>query len=87
MNRMFIIEALIIMLSAGSVGILVGYFTGWLVTSNLALFADLPYRPVFPYLNSILLYILSFSFISIGMYIMLRKSRKRKIIDIYRETQ
>ncbi|MFX1339196.1 MAG: ABC transporter permease [Promethearchaeota archaeon] len=87
MNRMFIIEALIIMLSAGTVGILVGYFTGWLVTSNFALFADLPYRPVFPYLNSITLYLLSFAFIWTGMYLMLRKSRKRKIVDIYRETQ
>jgi ABC-type antimicrobial peptide transport system permease subunit len=86
-NRMFIVEALIIMLSAGTVGILVGYFTGWLVTSNFALFADLPYRPVFPYLNSITLYLLSFVFIWTGMYLMLRKSRKRKIVDIYRETQ
>lgn len=86
-NRMFIIEALIIMLSAGTVGILVGYFTGWLVTSNFALFADLPYRPVFPYFNSITLYLLSFIFIWTGMYLMLRKSRKRKIVDIYRETQ
>ncbi len=86
-NRMFILEALIIMLSAGTVGILVGYFTGWLVTSNFALFADLPYRPVFPYMNSIMLYLLSFVFIWAGMYLMLRKSRKRKIIDIYRETQ
>ena len=86
-NRMFILEALIIMLSAGTVGILVGYFTGWLVTSNFALFADLPYRPVFPYMNSIMLYLLSIAFIWIGMYLMLRKSRKRKIVDIYRETQ
>jgi putative ABC transport system permease protein len=85
-NRMFIIEALIIMLSAGTVGVLVGYFTGWLVTSNLSLFADLPYRPIFPLLNTLFLYLLSISFIGIGMYIMLRKSRKRKIVDIYRES-
>jgi ABC-type antimicrobial peptide transport system permease subunit len=85
-NRMFILEALIIMLSAGTVGILVGYFTGWLVTSNLALFSDLPYNPVFPYVNSIILYLVSLSFIWVGMYLMLRKSRKKKIVDIYRET-
>ena len=86
-NRMFIIEALIIMIASGSVGVIVGGLTGWLVTSNFALFTDTPYTFVFPFINILLIYLLSIGFIYIGMFLMLRRIRKQKIIDIYRENQ
>ena len=85
-NRMFIIEALIIMLASGTVGTLVGWFTGWLLASNLNLFTDMPYQPQFPWLNFILIYGVSIAFVIVGMRILLRKSRKQKIVEIYRET-
>ncbi len=85
-NRLFIIEALIIMISSGTVGVLVGLVTGWLLSSNLNLFTDIPYHPAFPLVNFTAIYGISILFILVGMSIMLRKSRKQKIIDIYRET-
>jgi len=84
-NRMFIIEALIIMIASGTVGVLVGWITGWLLASNLNLFTDMPYQPLFPIVNLLILYGLSISFIVIGMHFLLRKARKQKIVEIYRE--
>ena len=48
-------EALIIMIASGSVGVIVGGLTGWLVTSNFALFSDTPNTFVFPYINILLI--------------------------------
>ncbi len=86
-NRMFKIEASIIVLSAGTIGVLVGWLSGWLIASNLNLFNDIPYTPVFPLVNILVIYFLSFAFIWIGMHFMLRKARRKKIIELYRETQ
>jgi len=85
-NRMFIVEALIIMLASGTIGVLVGWSTGYLLSSTLNLFTDIPYEGLFPVSNFIWLYGLSISFILVGMTILLRKLRKKKIVDIYRET-
>ena len=84
---MFIIEALIIMLASGTVGVMVGWFTGYLLSSNLNLFTDIPYNPEVPWVNLAVVYSASIAFLLVGMYLMLRKSRKQKIVDIYRETQ
>lgn len=86
-NRMFILEAFIIMLSSGFVGTLVGGATGYLLASTLNLFTDMPFQPAFPWLNLLIVYGVSSAFILIGMKILLRKSRKQKIVEIYRETQ
>jgi len=86
LNRMFIIEALIIMLASGTVGTLVGWLTGWLLSSNMNLFTDMPYQPQFPWLNFIIIYTVSVVFILIGMRRLLKKLRKKKITEIYRES-
>ncbi len=86
MNRMFTIESLIIMLSSGSVGVLVGWFTGLLLSTSVNLLSDLPNIPTFPLSNMILVFTVSIIFTLIGMRLLLRKSRKRKIVEIYRET-
>ncbi|MFX1276309.1 MAG: FtsX-like permease family protein, partial [Promethearchaeota archaeon] len=85
-SKLFIIEALIIMFSSGTLGILLGYFTGWLLTSNMSLLGDLPSTTTFPLSDAFTIYILSTLFIIIGMIVLLRKIRKKKIVDIYRET-
>ncbi len=85
-NRMFIIESLIIMLSSGSVGVIVGWGTGWLLSGSLNLMTDSPVGTVFPLTNFILIYVISILFILVGMTFLLRKIRKKKIVDIYRES-
>ncbi len=86
-NRLFILESLIIMFSSGTIGIVVGWLTAWLVTSNLmGTLVGMPNVLYVPWFNIILIYILSFLMIFFGMKILLRKARKKKIVEIYRET-
>ena len=85
-NRLFIIEALIIMISSGIIGTLVGWLTAWLVTSNLTLLTEMPDVLTFPWFNVVVIFSLSLILILVGMVVLLRKARKKKIVDIYRET-
>jgi ABC-type antimicrobial peptide transport system permease subunit len=86
-NRLFILESLIIMISSGTIGIGVGWLTSWLVTSQMmGTLMGMPTVLYVPWTNIILIYVLSFFMIFFGMKILLRKARKQKIVEIYRET-
>lgn len=85
-NRLFTIEALIIMFSSGSVGVLIGYATGLLLASSLNELSDLSTPTNFPLSEAIAIFLISTIFILIAMVLLLRKIRKKKIIEIYRET-
>lgn len=86
-NRLFIIESLIIMISSGTIGIVVGWVTAWLVSWNLmGTLVGMPNVIYVPWFNIILIYLLSIIMIFMGMKILLRKVRKKKIVEIYRET-
>ena len=84
--RMFTIESLIIMMSSGTVGVIVGWVTGLLLSMSMNLMSGLPNIPVFPLSDMIVVFSLSIIFTLIGIRFLLRKSRKKKIVDIYRET-
>ena len=83
---MFTIESLIIMLSSGTVGVLVGWVTSLLLSVSMNLTSNLPNIPVFPLTDMIVIFVISIIFTLIGMKVLLNKSRKKKIVDIYRET-
>ncbi len=85
-NRLFIIESLIILISSGSIGIVVGWLSAWIVTSNLSNLTGQPNVIYVPYFNIGLIFLLSLIMVLFGMKILLRKARKKKIVDIYRET-
>ena len=85
-NRLFIIESLIIMISSGTIGIIVGWLSAWIVTSNLSILTGEPDVIFVPWFNIVLIYSLSIILILVGMKLLLRKARKMKIVDIYRET-
>lgn len=86
-NRLFILESLIIMFSSGTIGIVVGWLTAWLVTSNLmGTLVGMPNVLYVPWFNIVLIYVLSVIMIFFGLKILLRKARKKKIVEIYRET-
>ena len=85
-GRMFTIESLIIMLSSGTIGILVGWVTSLLLSVSMNLTSDLPNIPAFPLTDMIVIFTISIIFTLIGMKVLLNKSRKKKIVDIYRET-
>jgi len=85
-TKLFTIESLIIMLSSGTVGVIVGWTTGLLLTTSMNLMSDLPNILTFPLSDMIAIFTISIIFILIGLKLLLKKSRKKKIIDIYRET-
>jgi len=85
-GRMFTIESLIIMLSSGTVGVIVGWVTSLLLSVSMNLTSGLPNIPVFPLIDMIVIFAISIIFTLIGMKVLLNKSRKKKIVDIYRET-
>ena len=86
-NRLFILESLIIMISSGTIGIIIGWLTSWLVSFNLlGTLAGMPTVLYVPWFNILLIYSLSVIMIYLGMKILLRKVRKQKIVEIYRET-
>ncbi|MFX1595797.1 MAG: ABC transporter permease [Promethearchaeota archaeon] len=86
-NRLFILESLIIMISSGTIGIIIGWLTSWLVTSQMmGTFLGMPNLIYVPWFNIILIYLLSFVMIFLGMKLLLRKVRKKKIVEIYRES-
>ncbi|MFW9826100.1 MAG: ABC transporter permease [Candidatus Thorarchaeota archaeon] len=86
-NRLFILESLIIMISSGTIGIIVGWLTAWLVTTNLlGTLIGMPNVLYVPWFNILLIYSVSFVLIYLGMKMLLRSARKKKIVEIYRET-
>jgi putative ABC transport system permease protein len=85
-GRMFTIESLIIMLSSGTVGVIVGWVTSLLLSVSMNLTSGLPNIPVFPLTDMLVIFAISIIFTLIGMKVLLNKSRKKKIVDIYRET-
>jgi ABC-type antimicrobial peptide transport system permease subunit len=85
-SKLFTIESLIIMLSSGTVGVLVGWTTGLLLSASMNLTSGLPNIPEFPLSDMLFVFVVSIVFTLIGMKVLLRRSRKKKIVDIYRET-
>ena len=74
------------MISSGTVGVIVGWVTGLLLSMSMNLMSGLPNIPVFPLSDMIVVFSLSIIFTLIGIRLLLRRSRKKKIVDIYRET-
>ena len=85
-GRLFTTESLIIMLSSGTVGVIVGWVTGLLLSISMNVMSGLPNIPVFPLSDMIVVFTLSIIFTLIGIKLLLRRTRKKKIVEVYRET-
>lgn len=85
-NKLFILEAMIIMISSGIIGSLSGWVSGTLLSTSINLMLGIPYKFTFPLTNFLYLVLFSVTCIYVGMKFMLHKLKKSKIIDIYRET-
>ena len=73
-------------MSSGTVGVIVGWITGLLLSMSMNLMSGLPNIPIFPLSDMIIVFSLSIVFTLIGIKLLLRRSRKKKIVEIYRET-
>jgi len=85
-RNMFLIESLIIMLSAGIMGMAIGTYTAYLLQSNSALFSEMPLVFVFPLDTFLRVFIISVAVSIIGMYVILLKLSKQTVMDVFRQS-
>ncbi len=85
-TTMFSLEALVTFLSSSFSGTIVGYVTAYLLSSVMNLFTESPTMMGFPFSTFIRTFMISIAFLLIGLWFLLRKVKKQKIIEIYRET-
>ncbi|MHA1490995.1 MAG: ABC transporter permease [Promethearchaeota archaeon] len=85
-RNMFLIESMIIMLSSGIMGTIIGSYSAYLMETNIGLLTEMPV--VFSINIDVLLrvFILSVSIGVLFMYLILFKLSKQTIMDIFRQT-
>jgi len=85
-SKLFIVESIILLLSSGSTGSLVGYLTAVLLSENMTLFIESPRLLTIPWFSLILLFGITTLVLYFGMKLLLRKIKKQNLIEIFRET-
>ncbi|MFO8018688.1 MAG: ABC transporter permease [Promethearchaeia archaeon] len=85
-RNMFLLESMIIMLSAGIMGTLIGSYTAYLMETNIALLTEMPVIYSVPVDTLLRVFIISVSVGIVGMYIILLKLSRQSIMDIFRQS-
>lgn len=85
-RNMFLIESLIIMLSAGIMGMAIGTYTAYLLQSNTALMSEMPLVFAFPFDTFLRVFFISVAVSIIGMYLILLKLSKQTVMDVFRQS-
>ena len=85
-RNMFLIESLLIMLSAGLMGMAIGTYTAYLLQSNTALFSEMPLVFVFPLETFLRVFIISITVSIVGTYLILLKLSKQTVMDVFRQS-
>jgi ABC-type antimicrobial peptide transport system permease subunit len=85
-RNLFLIESLIIMLSSGTMGTIIGTFCAYLMETNLALITEMPV--VFSVPIDVLFRVFSLSIFAgiLGIYIILIRLSRQSVMDIFRQT-
>jgi len=85
-RNMFLIESMLIMLSAGIMGTIIGTFTAYLLQTNMSLLTEMPSIFSIPYLTLLRVFSISIAIGVIGIYVILMKLSRQSIMDIFRQT-
>jgi len=85
-RNMFLVESMIIMLSAGILGTVIGTYSAYLLQTNMSLMTELPVVFSIPMDTLLRVFIISVAIGIIGMYIILIKLSRQSIMDIFRQT-
>ena len=85
-RNMFLIESMVIMLSSGILGTILGIFTAYLLQTNMALFTEMPVIFKVPVDVLITVFVVSISIGFLFMFIILMKLSRQTIMDIFRQT-
>jgi len=85
-RNLFLVESLIIMLSSGTMGTLIGTFCAYLMETNLGLMTEMPIVFSIPVDVLIRVFSISVFFGILGMYLILIKLSRQSVMDIFRQT-
>ncbi|MFX0034182.1 MAG: ABC transporter permease [Candidatus Hermodarchaeota archaeon] len=86
-RNMFLLESMIILLSSGIMGTIIGTYTAYLLETNMGLMTEMPIIFTIPTDVLLRVFILSISFAFLGTYVILIKYfYKKSIMDIFRQT-
>jgi len=85
-RNMFLLESMILMISSGFMGMLIGSYSAYLMESNLSLLTELPTIFSIPFDTIIRVFGLSIIVGIIGMYLILLKLSRQTLMDIFRQT-
>ena len=85
-SKMFYIENLILLLASGSSGGIIGFMMAYGLTENMTLFSNTPRIIKIPWDIVGIIYGVSIFSLWIGMKFLMRKLRKKNLIEIFRET-
>ena len=85
-RNMFLIESLVITLSSGTMGTLIGTFCAYLMETNLAMITEMPVIFSIPVDVLFRVFSLSIFFGILGIYVILIKLSRQSVMDIFRQT-
>jgi len=85
-RNMFLIESMILMLSSGIMGTILGTFSAYLLETNMALMTEMPVVFSIPYETLFRVFSLSIGVGIVGMYIVLIRLSRQNIMEIFRQT-
>jgi ABC-type antimicrobial peptide transport system permease subunit len=85
-RNMFLIESLVLMLSAGAMGTIIGTYCAFLLETNMALMTEMPATFSIPYDTLFRVFGLAILVGVIGMYFVLLRLNRQTIMDIFRQT-
>lgn len=85
-RSMFIIESMIMMLGAGTLGMFVGSFIAYEMISNVSLFTEMPTPYSIDLLTLARTFSISIAVCIVGVILITRKIKKWTIMDIFRQT-
>jgi ABC-type antimicrobial peptide transport system permease subunit len=85
-RNMFLIESMIILLSSGIMGVIIGTFTSYFLETNMAIMTELPTIFKIPTETLIRVFTISVSVGFLGTYVILIKLSRQTIMDTFRET-
>ncbi|HUW90965.1 MAG TPA: FtsX-like permease family protein [Candidatus Nanopelagicaceae bacterium] len=85
-RNLFLVESLIIMLSSGTMGTLIGTYCAYLMETNLGLITEMPIVFSIPLDVLFRVFSISIFFGILGMYLILIKLSRQSVMDIFRQT-
>ncbi|MFX0031415.1 MAG: ABC transporter permease [Candidatus Hermodarchaeota archaeon] len=85
-RKLFLIESMILMLSSGTMGTLIGTFCAYMLETNLGLITEMPIIFDIPFDILLRVYLISILVGFIGMYIILIRLSRQTVMDIFRQT-